>query len=157
MHSTSSWRQLSLALAASLFAACGPNVPPQLVALRPTDAVITPETNAEEPVGGLIVETDTDLQPNGGETNYNVRRPYDVYAEDGHLVQHVDNQGARSGEEPVLLKLGPGRYVVASVMGTVYRRVTVLVRTNMVTRVKEDDLRNASAVWGEPKSLFAWR
>ena len=157
MRSICSWRYVSLAVAAALFAACGPNVPPQLVALRPTDQVIAPETNAEEPVGGLIVETDTDLQPNGGETYYNVRRPYDVYAEDGHLVRHVDNQGARSGEEPVVAKLGPGRYVVASVVGTTYRRVAVLVRTNMVTRVQEKDLRNASAVFGEPKSLFAWR
>jgi hypothetical protein len=140
-----------------LLAACSTAVPPDVIALRPTDQLITPETNAEEAVGGLIVETDTDLRPDGGETNINVRRPYDVYAEDGHLVRHVDNEGAQNGEKPVVAKIPPGRYVVASVIGTTYRRVAVLVRTNSVTRVKEDDLRNARAVFGEPKSLFAWR
>ncbi len=119
-----------LALTA-LVAACGPNVPPQAVSWRqnePNEQIITPESTASAPVGALVVETDTDLVENEGQTYYNVRRPYEVYSEDGHFFRYVNNEGARSGEEPVAFELPPGRYVVASTMGTVYRRVEVIVR-----------------------------
>lgn len=136
------------ALATLLLSACSSMVAPHAVAWRAADKVITPETNPEAAVGGLVVETDTDLAQNGGQTFYNIRRPYEVYAEDGTLVRRVENQGARSGEEPVLARLAPGRYVVASTVGTVYRRVEVEVRRGLVTRVTEDSLRTASPVFG---------
>jgi hypothetical protein len=132
---------------AAFVAACGPNVPPQTVSWRPNESIITPESTAVAPVGGLRVETDTDLVQNGGQTYYNVRRPYDVYSEDGHLVRYVENDGARSGEEPVVAELPPGRYVVASMVGTVYRRVEVEIRNGQLTRVTEDTLRKAPRVF----------
>jgi hypothetical protein len=135
-----------LALAA-IVAACGPNVSPQVVSWRADESIITPESTAVAPVGGLLVETDTDLVENGGQTYYNVRRPYEVYAQDGHLVRYVDNEGARSGEEPVVAKLPPGRYVVASMVGTVYRRVEVEIRDGQVTLVTKNTLRKARPVF----------
>jgi hypothetical protein len=64
----------------------------------------------------------------GRNTYYNVRRPYDIYSDDGRLVRaSVDNQGGRSGEEPSLVGVPPGRYVVATMVGTVYRKVQVEV------------------------------
>jgi hypothetical protein len=59
---------------AAFVAACGPNVPPQTVSWRPNESIITPESTAVAPVGGLRVETDTDLVQNGGQTYYNVLR-----------------------------------------------------------------------------------
>jgi hypothetical protein len=138
-----------LSAVAALVAACGPGVPPQAVSWRTNESIITPESAAVAPVGGLLVETDTDLVENGGETYYNVRRPYDVYAEDGHLVRYVENEGARSGEEPVVAKLPPGRYVVASMVGTAYRRVEVEVREGQVTQVTENMLRKAPRVFAQ--------
>ena len=131
----------------ALLTGCGPNVPPQAVSWRTNQEIITPEATASAPVGALIVETDTDLVPNGGEMFSNVRRPYEIYSEDGHLIRYVNNQGARSGEEPVAIELTPGRYVVASTMGTVYRRVEVVVRNGQVTRVTERELRQAPPVF----------
>ena len=135
-----------LALAVSI-AACGPSFSPQAVSWRADEPVIAPESTAVAPVGGLLVETDTDTVQNGGETYYNVRRPYDVYGEDGHLVRYVENQGARSGEVPVIARLPSGRYVVASMVGTVYRRVEVEIREGQVTSVTEDTLQKAPAVF----------
>ena len=139
----------------TLITGCGPNVPPEAVSWRPNqpnEQIITPESTASAPVGALVVETDTDLVPNGGEMFSNVRRPYEVYSEDGHLVRYVNNQGARSGEEPVAVDLPPGRYVVASTMGTVYRRVEVVVRNGQVTRVTESVLEQAPRVFAHAGS-----
>jgi len=84
----------------------------------------------------------------GRNTYYNVRRPYDIYSDDGRLVRaSVDNQGGRSGEEPSLVGVPPGRYVVATMVGTVYRKVQVEVASNAVTEVGEDALRRAPAVF----------
>ncbi len=143
--------QILVVGALTLAAACGPTVPAQVVAWRPTDPVIEPPTDEDAAVGGLLVETDTDPTPNGGETFYNLRRPYDIYSESGTLVRHVDNQGARGGEEPVLTRLAPGTYVVASVVGTVYRRVEVQVKNGRVTRVAEGVLRGAPAVFASSR------
>jgi hypothetical protein len=93
----------------ALITGCGPNVPPQAVSWRPNELneqIITPESTGSAHVGALVV-TDTDLVPNGGEMFSNVRRPYEIYSEDGHLVRDVNNQGARSGEEPVAVELPP--------------------------------------------------
>ena len=96
----------------------------------------------------MRVETDTDLRIIGRETYYNVRRPYDIYTADGRLLRaDVDNQGGRSGEEPRAVPLPPGRYVIASVHGTTYRKVQVEVRPGARTDVPENVLREAPRVF----------
>ena len=139
-----------LLLTATLLGACAAQVPRQAVTWKgtlPTYAPNKPTWPSSDP-GYLKVETDTDLKQIGRSTFYNVRRPYDVYTEDGHLMRgDVDNKGGRSGEEPALVSIAPGRYVVASMVGTVYRKVQVEVASNAVTEVHEDALRGASPVF----------
>ena len=140
----------TLLLTGTLLAACASAVPPAAVAWKsdvPALAPRTPSLGSSNP-GYLKVETDTDLRIIGRETYYNVRRPYDIYSEDGRIVRaDVDNKGGRSGEEPSLVSVPPGRYVVATMVGTVYRKVQVEVASNAVTEVGEDALRRAPAVF----------
>lgn len=129
---------------------CVTRVPRQTIAWQPTLPTFAPEVVASpssEP-GYLHVETDTDRKEIGRSVYYNLRRPYDLYAEDGRLLRaDVDNQDGRSGEEPALVPLPPGRYVVATMVGAVYRKVQVEVRSNARTEVPEAELRRASAVF----------
>jgi hypothetical protein len=143
---------LGLLSAGVFFAACGPTVSPQMVSWRSGAPVITPASTPVAPAGALRVETDTDLKEIGGQTFFNVRRPYRVYAPDGTLVRRVDNRGGSAGEEPVIAKLPPGRYTVATMYGTEYRRVEVEVENGLLTRVSEDMLRNAAPVFTQVSS-----
>jgi hypothetical protein len=84
----------------------------------------------------------------GRDTYYNLRRPYDLYSADGHLLEaDVDNRDGRTGEEPVVRPTAPGRYIVASVYGTTYRKVQVEVRSGAVTEVPEALLRDSPPVF----------
>ena len=138
--------------AGAFFAACGPTISPQMVSWRREAPVITPASTPVAPAGALLVETDTDLKEIGGQTFFNVRRPYRVYAADGRLLRRVDNRGGSEGEDPVIAKLPPGRYTVATMYGTAYRRVEVEVENGLVTRVSEDMLRNAAPVFTQVSS-----
>jgi hypothetical protein len=138
---------LGLLFTGAFFAACGPTISPQMVSWQRGASVITPASTPAAPVGALRVETDTDLKEIGGQTFFNIRRPYRVYAADGTLVRRVDNRGGSEGEEPVIAKLPPGRYTVATMYGTDYRRVEVEVENGQVTNVSEDMLRNAAPVF----------
>jgi hypothetical protein len=137
-------------LIAMLLGGCAAQVPPQAVAWKgalPTYAPKKPTWPTSDP-GYLKVETDTDVKQIGRSTYYNVRRSFDLYSEDGRLLRgDVDNKGGRTGEEPVLVSIAPGRYVVATMVGTVYRKVQVEVASNAVTEVHEDALRGASPVF----------
>jgi hypothetical protein len=84
-----------------------------------------------------------------GSLNYDYpRRPFDLYAADGTLLRaDVNNQGWRHGEEPVSLEVEPGRYVVASVWGTVYRKVQVTIASGVTTEVPAGVLRDAPRVF----------
>src|SRR5262249_37246606 len=99
------------------------------------------------------VETDTDVRVGGGQGRiyWKCHRPYDIYAEDGRLLmEDVDNGGGESGGEscgqPRTVALAPGRYVVASVYGTTYRKVQIEIRAAKWTDVTDDLLRNAPPV-----------
>ena len=144
------YRLASLLLIATLFGACAAQVPSQAVAWKgglPTYAPNRPTWPSSDP-GYLKVETDTDLKQIGRDSYFNVRRSYDLYSEDGHLMRgDVYNQGGRFGEVPMLVSTPPGRYVVATMVGTVYRKVQVEVASNAVTEVHEDALRGASPVF----------
>jgi hypothetical protein len=140
-------RILFATLAAGAFAACGPAVPPEAVSWQPRAAVITPASSAVAQAGGLRVETDTDLKEVGGGTFYNVRRSYSIYSPDGKFIRRVDNRGGRSGEQPVVAELPPGHYVVATMYGTLYRRVNVDVENGEVTRVSQGMLGDAAPVF----------
>jgi hypothetical protein len=148
---TCSWRRCLAAGVVACWTSCSTPIPPSAVAWNDHAAVLAPTTSAwstRSAVGYLRVETDTDLREIGRQTYYNVRRPYDLYAADGHLLRaDIDNQDGHSGEEPVLRPLAPGRYVVASMVGTTYRKVQVEIRAGARTDVPEDALRQAPAVF----------
>ena len=147
-------RRLALfaALSSWLAISCSTRVPPAAIAWTDNAAVLAPTASApagfEGMNGALRVETDTDVRVNGSLGYDNVRRPFDLYAPDGTLIRaDVDNRGARSGEEPVSLSLPAGRYVVASVYGTTYRKVQVEVRAGTTTEVSSSTLREAPPVF----------
>lgn len=107
-------------------------------------------SKTNENIGYLRVYTDTNVLVNGGLDSNNVRRSFDLYAPDGTLIRaDVYNQGGRYGEEPVWLRLTPGRYVVASMYGTTYRKVQVDVNAGETTVVPASVLREASPVFAQ--------
>ncbi len=129
---------------------CATRVPPAAVSWKDAIPHAAPagDLNFVTGVGYLKVETDTDLRVIGRDTYYNLRRPYDLYSDDGRLLEaDVDNRDGRTGEEPVVRPTAPGRYIVASVYGTTYRRVQVEVRSGALTEVPEALLREAPPVF----------
>ena len=140
---------MMLLLAGRFLSSCSTQVPPAAVAWNERQPIVSSSgATVSGDVGYLRVETDTDLRVIGRETYYNVRRPYDIYTADGRLLRaDVDNQGGRSGEEPSVVPLPPGRYVIASPYGTTYRKVQVEVRPGARTDVLENVLREAPKVF----------
>lgn len=142
----------SRCLATLLLAAtadCSSRLSPQAVSWRADAPVVAP---AKSPPNGsgdgvLVVATDRDQTEVGGNYYYAVRRPYEIYGSDGQLVARIQNQGLRQGEEPEFISLSPGRYVVASMYGTVYRRIQVEIRPGAKTEVSESELRDAAMVF----------
>jgi hypothetical protein len=128
---------------------CATRVPAGAIAWDQRQPIVAPPgPGIDGEVGYLRVETDTDLRLIGRETYYNVRRPFDIYSPDGSLIAaDVDNDGGRSGEEPRAVPLPAGRYVVASVYGTTYRKVQVEVHAGTRTDVPERVLREAPRVF----------
>ena len=127
-------------------------MPPAAVRWNEAAQVLAPPPDATvnegADLGYLRVETDTDVRVSGSLSYNNVRRPFDVYSSDGTLLHpDVNNQGWRNGEEPVSLALPPGRYVVASMYGTAYRKLQVEVRAGTTTEVPANALREASRVF----------
>jgi hypothetical protein len=99
--------------------------------------------------GCLRVHTDTHEVVSAGYGHENVRRSFDLYAPDGRLMQaDISNQGGGYGDEPVSLPLAPGRYVVASMCGTTYRKVQVEIRAGATTEVPANVLFDAQPVFG---------
>ena len=108
--------------------------------------MVRPATRATSGVpeqGYLVVETDTDATRVAGNTTYYLRRRFDLYSSEGKFLRRVDNQGARGGEEPILLPVPVGRYIVGSRVGATYRRIQVEVQPGALTRVTEWDLHGA--------------
>jgi hypothetical protein len=154
-------------LFASLVLACSTRVQPSAIAWSQRLPVIGPPAEeatcttsltslgflrfeTEESKGCLRVYTDTNELVNGSLSYNNVRRSFDLYAPDGTLISaDINNQGGRYGEEPVSLPLAPGRYVIASVYGTTYRKVQVEVRAGATTEVPASTLREASPVFAQ--------
>ena len=141
-------------LGAMLLAACATRVPPDAVRWSETAAVVGPPASAKSiegaDVGYLRVETDTDVRVPGSLSYDYVRRPYDLYSASGELIRaDVDNQGWRRGEDPVSLELPPGQYVVGSIYGTVYRKLQVVVRPGITTKVTESAMREAPPVFAK--------
>jgi hypothetical protein len=153
-------------LFASLIVACSTSVQPSAVDWSERLPVIGPfgeqptvtkgsllgllRFKTNESRGYLRVYTDTDVLVNGGLGSNNVRRSFDLYSPDGTLIQaDIYNQGGRYGEEPLWLQLTPGRYVVASIYGTTYRKVQVDVSAGEITVVPASVLREASPVFAQ--------
>lgn len=142
--------EAALVLFACLFLACATRVPPAAIVWNDATPHVQPSSPPDEAaaVGYLRVETDRDIRVSGSLSYDYVRRPFDLYRADGSLVRaDVDNRGWRNGEDPVSLALTPGRYVVASVYGTTYRKVQVDVRPGVTTEVSEQALREAPTVF----------
>src|SRR5262249_50746515 len=127
-----------------LAAACATKVPPAAVAWDPSAKVLSTDMTASSDatqVGYLRVDTDKDVRTQGS-------RSYDVYEAAGTLLRgDVYNQGGRNGAEPLALALPPGRYVVASVYGTTYRKVQVLIAPGATTDVSAEALSQGPAVF----------
>jgi hypothetical protein len=155
-------------LFACLVAACSTKVSPAAIAWNDHSAVIGPAAagdvtctasltslgllrfQMDESKGCLRVYTDTNQDVSEGLSFNNVRRPFDLYASDGKLIQAaVNNQGGLYGEEPVTLPLDPGRYVIASMYGTTYRKVQVEIRAGVMTEVPASVLGEASPVFAQ--------
>jgi hypothetical protein len=151
----------------SLIVGCSTNVQPKMIAWNDGLPVVGPPAEAApattsltslglvgielgQSKGYLRVYTDTKEIVNGSLSYTNVRRSFDLYGPDGKLIQgDVNNQGGGNGEEPVLLTLDPGRYVVASTYSTTYRKVQVEVRAGVTTEVPANTLREASPVFAQ--------
>jgi hypothetical protein len=139
-------------VAATLLAACATRVPPAAVRWNDAAPVVTAPGNAKivegADMGFLSVATDTDVRVAGSLSYDYVRRPYDLYSAQGELIRaDVDNQGWRRGEDPVSIALPPGQYVVASVYGTVYRKLQVEIRPGVTTEVSESAMSAAPPVF----------
>jgi hypothetical protein len=147
----SRWGAAAALLAGLLAGSCVPKVPPGAVAWNPSATVLSPGTPPPKEVTGdgwLRVETDRDVRSQGSLSYDHPRRSYDLYDQAGKLLRgDVANQGGRNGEEPVTLALPPGRYVVASMYGTTYRRVQVQIASGATTVVSEEALSQAPAVF----------
>jgi hypothetical protein len=153
-------------LLACFVAACSTKVSPAAIAwtdhlpvIRPPaeDAACTVSLTSldlirfklDDGKGCLRVYTDTNEVVSGGYGYENVRRPFDLYAPDGKLIQgNISNQGGGYGEQPVSFPLAPGRYVVASMCGTTYRKVQVEIRAGTTTEVPASVLFEARPVFG---------
>ena len=131
--------------------ACATKVSPAAVAWDPSAKVFSTDgisSGDATQTGYLRVDTDTNVQTQGSLSYDYVRRTYDVYDAAGILIRgDVYNQGGRDGAEPLALALPPGRYVVASVYGTTYRKVQVVIAPGATTDVSSEDLRDAPAVF----------
>ncbi len=132
-------------------AACSSRLSPEAVSWRAQAPVVGAAQSPPDATGDgvLVVETDRDQTQNGGGYYYSVRRPYEIYGVDGQLVARVQNQGLRQGEDPERISIPPGRYVVVSMYGTVYRRIQVEIRPGAKTAVSESELHNAAMVFPE--------
>jgi hypothetical protein len=134
-----------------LAGACATKVPPAAIAWDPSAKVFSTDMTASNDatqVGYLRVDTDKDVRVQGSLSYDYVRRPYDVYDAAGTLLRgDVYNQGGRNGAEPLALALPPGRYVVASVYGTTYRKVQVMIAPGATTDVSSEALRQAPPVF----------
>ena len=141
----------ALILPSVLAVGCATKVPASAVAWDPSAKVLSTEgvsSGDATQVGYLRVDTDKDVKTQGSLSYDYVRRPFDVYDAGGVLIRgDVYNQGGRNGAEPLALALPPGRYVVASVYGTTYRKVQVLIAPGATTDVSAEALREAPAVF----------
>jgi len=142
---------LALVLLSVLTGACATKVPPAAIAWDPSAKVLTTDMSASgdaTQVGYLRVDTDKDVKTQGSLSYDYVRRPYDVYDPAGTLLRgDVYNQGGRNGAEPLALALPPGRYVIASVYGTTYRKVQVMIAPGATTDVSAEALSQAPPVF----------
>jgi len=142
---------VALAFLSVLAGACATKVPPAAVAWDQSAKVLTTDMTASGDAtqsGYLRVDTDKDIRTQGSLSYDYVRRPYDVYDAAGTLLRgDVYNQGGRNGAEPLALALPPGRYVVASVYGTTYRKVQVLIAPGATTDVSSEALSQAPPVF----------
>jgi hypothetical protein len=139
-------------ICAALLAACTVRPPPATIAWRDNVQTFGPATVQESAADGYLkVETDTDLKAIGRRTFFNVRRPYDIYSIDGHMLRGaVDNDGGQFGELAAMIQRPAGRYVIGSTWCTTYKMLQVRVAPNVLTVVPE-------AAWEEARTAYSDR
>jgi hypothetical protein len=128
-------RNSSRTLGLALLAVYGCVVPPQSAPWRSDQDVIAPMTEG----GGsalLVVETVFLGSENGRER----RRPFFLYDEQGHYLDHYPNDFM----SPV--HLAPGRYVVVTGVLTSNKRVQAVLRDGMTTQIRLTDFQSAPEV-----------
>lgn len=131
------WLQLvrlsGFGLCVALLVMLGCVSPPRSALWRSEEAALQPAGNADGVSGSLVVETSSLGTDNGFER----RRPFFVYDQLGRYFTHSQNDRM----SPVTLPAG--RYVVVTTILMTNRRVQVVVRDGMTTRVRLADFESA--------------
>jgi hypothetical protein len=126
-------RASSLALGLALLSMSGCVSAPDSAAWKPDEGVIQPGGADPRAPGSLVVETVFLGRDNGFER----RRPFFLYDEQGRYLTHYQNDSM----SPIVL--APGRYVVVTSLLMTNRRVQVVIRDGMTTRVRLADFKSA--------------
>lgn len=74
--------------------------------------VVEPKTPVSTPGGYLIVYTETEEVGSFDEDTYYPHTSYMIYTADGKRLKRVANHLSREDENPELVRLEPGKYVI---------------------------------------------
>lgn len=122
---------LVLSLAATLGCAVSPPGPPS-----PGD-VVAP---APESQGTLLVYTATEAVYDGG-IYYYPHVAYVILGPDGRVIRHVANRLGENDEDPVPVRLSPGKYGVRTeVRGGRSVEFVVVIEAGRLTRLRVEEL-----------------
>jgi len=108
-------------------------LPPDRVSWKSDARTIQPQAGGDRGSGRLIVET----VYLGIDEGLERRERYFLYDDQGRYLTYYNND--RIAE----ISLPAGRYVVVSSVGFTHRKVQILIRDGMTTRVTLDDFKSA--------------
>jgi len=126
---------------AGLLSISGCMLPPDRVPWRSDDRTIEPQGDRERGSGRLVVDT----VYLGIDDGLERRERYFLYDDQGRYLTYYNND--RIAE----IRLPARRYVVVSSVGFTNRKVQVLIRDGMTTRVTLDDFKSAPEATGESR------
>jgi len=126
---------------AGLLSISGCMLPPDRVPWRSDDRTIEPQGDRERGSGRLVVDT----VYLGIDDGLERRERYFLYDDQGRYLTYYNND--RIAE----IRLPAGRYVVVSSVGFTNRKVQVLIRDGITTRVTLDDFKSAPEATGESR------
>ncbi len=125
-----------------LLSISGCMLPPDRVSWKPDDKTVQPQVEGARGSGHLVVETVYLGMDDGLER----RERYYLYDDQGRYRTYYNND--RIAE----ISLPAGRYVVVSSVGFSNKKVQILIRDGMTTRVTLDDFKSAPDAGGESRA-----